>query len=511
MNLIEQVIGRAVRTCSHIKLPFIERNVQIFLYGTILKNEKDEAVDLYVYRLAELKAIQIGRVTRLLKESSVDCILNVQQNKYNAEVLQEKILQRLSDKKTIDFAIGNKPYSASCDYLKTCNYTCRPYKEITNEDVVLDTYSESFIVMNSDKIMQKIRDAFKEKYFYKKEELIAIINVNKVYPIIQINAALEQLINDRSEYLFDDYGRAGNLINIEDYYMFQPVELDNHNISIFDRSVPIPYKRKSFIVKAKELVESPVAVKEKISIDKKIINEMLENYKVALNFDKVLERGETNYYIFCSKIFQNFIKMGATLEIMTTLLIDHLCNSLMFDDALQVVNYLYFNIGLSEFEKQLKEYFDKYIIKAKNVVGLMLTKNNEKQLIVLDTESWKLGQSEDYYDLSGEIDKFIILKENMNRYVGFFTEYKSDFMIFKVIDLADPKNKGARCDQSGKNVAINLLNAIMGKEVYNKENTRGRNKMEFCVIQEYLLRLYNYQQKDDKIWFVSPIEAISSF
>jgi hypothetical protein len=141
----------------------------------------------------------------------------------------------------------------------------------------------------------------------------------------------------------------------------------------------------------------------------------------------------------------------------------------------------------------------------------MLTKNNEKQLIVLDTESWKLGQSEDYYDLSGEIDKFIILKENMNRYVGFFTEYKSDFMIFKVIDLADPKNKGARCDQSGKNVAINLLNAIMGKEVYNKENTRGRNKMEFCVIQEYLLRLYNYQQKDDKIWFVSPIEAISSF
>lgn len=238
---------------------------------------------------------------------------------------------------------------------------------------------------------------------------------------------------------------------------------------------------------------------------------MFENYNVALNFDKVLERGETNYYVFCSKIFQNFIKMGATLEIMTALLVDHLCNSLMFNDALQVVNYLYFNIGLNEFEKKLKTYFDKYIIKAKNIVGLMLTKNNEKQLIVLDTESWKLGQSEDYYDLSGEIDKFVILKENMNRYVGFFTEYKSDFMIFKVIDLADPKNKGARCDQSGKNVAINLLNAIMGKEVYNKENTRGRNKMEFCVIQEYLLRLFNYQQKDDKIWFVSPVEAISSF
>ena len=35
------------------------RNVQIFLYGTILKNDKEEAADLYIYRISELKAIKI--------------------------------------------------------------------------------------------------------------------------------------------------------------------------------------------------------------------------------------------------------------------------------------------------------------------------------------------------------------------------------------------------------------------------------------------------------------------
>ena len=109
------------------------------------------------------------------------------------------------------------------------------------------------------------------------------------------------------------------------------------------------------------------------------------------------------------------------------------------------------------------------------------------------------------------MEKFTISKDELNRYVGFFTEFKKEFMIFKVIDLADPKNKGARCDQSGKNVAINLLNDIIGEEIYNKQNTRGRNKMEFCIIQEYILRIYNNELKDGKKWFVSPVEAINSF
>ena len=39
MNRIEQIIGRAVRNCSHKLLPFNKRNVQIFLHG-LLRHEK---------------------------------------------------------------------------------------------------------------------------------------------------------------------------------------------------------------------------------------------------------------------------------------------------------------------------------------------------------------------------------------------------------------------------------------------------------------------------------------
>ena len=43
MNRPEQIIGRAVRQCSHKNLPLSKRNVQIFLYGTILENNQEEA------------------------------------------------------------------------------------------------------------------------------------------------------------------------------------------------------------------------------------------------------------------------------------------------------------------------------------------------------------------------------------------------------------------------------------------------------------------------------------
>ena len=36
----------------------------------------------------------------------------------------------------------------------------------------------------------------------------------------------------------------------------------------------------------------------------------------------------------------------------------------------------------------------------------------------------------------------------------------------------------------------------------------GRKKIEFCVIQELLLRFYNKTKKDNKIWFLNPSEAI---
>ena len=96
--------------------------------------------------------------------------------------------------------------------------------------------------MNIEKIIHRIRQLMKEKYYYKNTDLIREINIIRQYPLVQIYAALDQLINDSNEYIIDKYDRLGKLVNIGDYYFFQPIELDDQNISIYERSVPIPYK-----------------------------------------------------------------------------------------------------------------------------------------------------------------------------------------------------------------------------------------------------------------------------
>ena len=135
---------------------------------------------------------------------------------------------------------------------------------IDSDKISFETYNESFITMNSDKIIQRIRDAFKESFYYEKLRLIAEINAVKNYPVLQINAALNQLTEDKNEFLVDMYGRMGRLINIGDLYLFQPLELNDNNISIYDRSVPVEYKRNKLQFEVPgEIQEAVIKIKNK--------------------------------------------------------------------------------------------------------------------------------------------------------------------------------------------------------------------------------------------------------
>jgi hypothetical protein len=219
MNRIEQIIGRAVRNLSHCELPFEERNVEIYLHSTILNgNPKEECADLYVYRLAERKAVQIGNVTRLLKETSVDCLLNISQTDLTAEKLYELVENQdikinLASGVQINFKIGDKPYTEACDYMSSCEFVCSPNQTIQKSDIIQDTYNNNFVKTNNDRIVEKIKQLFKEQHVYKIDNLVNSINIVKQYPIEQIYFSLSYFINNKNEYLVDKYGRLGNLIN----------------------------------------------------------------------------------------------------------------------------------------------------------------------------------------------------------------------------------------------------------------------------------------------------------
>ena len=206
INLVEQTIGRAVRNCSHKDLEFEKRNVQIFLHGSILTNTPaEEAADIYMYRLSERKARYIGEVSRVLKENAVDCLLNIDQTNFTEEKFDEKlndepVTQILSSydpttKSSIDikYKIGDKNYSSVCDYME-CVFSCKPGMAESRIGTRKDIFTDAIITMNTDKIIQRIRDIFQEKFFYKRtahgekiqdisSDLISTINYNKKYPI----------------------------------------------------------------------------------------------------------------------------------------------------------------------------------------------------------------------------------------------------------------------------------------------------------------------------------------
>lgn len=82
-NRIKQAIGRAVRRGSHADLPSKERKVDVFKYLAVLderntKNKKGEelSTDEYINKIASNKQRLIDDLKVLLKESSVDCMLN---------------------------------------------------------------------------------------------------------------------------------------------------------------------------------------------------------------------------------------------------------------------------------------------------------------------------------------------------------------------------------------------------------------------------------------------------
>ena len=546
MNRLEQIKGRGVRNMSHKDLPFEKRNVQIFMYGTILGNNVEEAADLYVYRVAEYKALQIGKVARVLKETSVDCIINHDQTNFTQEImnasLKEPITQELSTGIVINnFKIGDAPFSPACDYMAQCNYACRPDKKLEEEQLNEDTYNEKFIIMNSEKILQRIRMLMKESFFYKKDILLKSIRTPKEYPYVQVFSALTQLIEDENEFITDRYGRNGRLINIGEYYLFQPVELRDKNASIFDRSVPIDYKHDMIKFEIKQNITKPVIDKRninKIIIEddeiifqegQKIIDEMKINFDISREFTNQhkVPRGDDNWFKHCGIVMRKMSKeYPESKDYIINYLVAHMIEILLFNEKLEVMNYLYSldNIKKGTFEWIAKEYFEENSIAASKFTAFIMYNLNKRIIMILnDKNKWVEAEPEDQREIASSKEAkeyFMFKKEDYNEIIGFIGYEKSNkYMVFKTKDMNSKRDTGARCDESGKNKTLTKLNQILGENKYTSENTKAQKdsegnvisetigQVELCVLQEFILRFFNTIKRDKK-WFLTPEMAI---
>ena len=558
MNRIEQIIGRAVRNCSHADLPFVERNVQLFLYGTLLPATPGvEAADLYVYRLAEAKAVQIGRVSRILKENAVDCLLNIEQTNFSQEVIRRHnggkdvaVRQVLADGTVLtQYKVGDRPFSFVCDYQESCEHKCIN-GDGSNLKVNEDTYAEPFIVMNADRIIRRIRQLFKEQHFYKRKTLLSHLIGHSEQ---QVDVALTQMLADEG-HLVDKYERAGRLINVGEYYLFQPMELTDTHISTHDRSAPLQFKRdhisfpladgtlemlaeKHGFAKPKQIAEAaavPPAVQEMKSAYQEIISALSALSAPSAPSaaqKKAIDKNAKGWNELCPDVMRELHEtQGIDITTLKRCVVEHFVEDLLvasYDISLQYLNMVYSPNARDEFDQFAREYFDNQIRKNSKYPGeqgiLMLKKQSDngwQGVVRKNAESaWAAPASKEewrYYaeDIAAKMPR----ESNLSHVIGFIAEFKEksggSYAVFK-IKYVQEKGTGARCDQiSSKQRRLTIVNQVMhGLEsdippTYTMENTKDQNTARFCVLPELLLRSHNLMRKDGKHWFLTPVQVV---
>ena len=520
LNRADQIIGRGVRNKSHCLLPFNKRTVEIYLHASELKDNPLETIDMYMYRVAENKSIKIGQVTRLLKEHAVDCLLNKNQLGMNASNIQKNTTLILSNNQEINFEIGHKDNSLICDFME-CQYSCKPNAEY-GEEVNNETYNENYIIMNIEKILNKIKLLFKEHYIYEKQDLILRLTSMKHYSLEQINMALDILINDDNEFLIDMLGRTGRLINVEKYYMFQPIEIDESvALTAYQRRHPINFKHKSLVFDIKTTQEKQDDIDSQNSLDLLIskfrkgeiteeekrdftekLEEELKKAKLYKDFIKPhyipLVKSEEypdkkNWTTYAKNAIENLVTYNdLSKEMLIELSLEHVFDSFNAKDKLKLLNDLEnFKLfkGQTDFVNADDRFFtimekiinkNKFTIDDVSVIGIV--DHNKKMFrhplgigfFKLDTSifpnKWTTntsGISKNFVSLLKS--RFLIDKSDyntINNSIGFLTNAKNK-IVFKFKDIASSEHRRTRFGQklptSGENkrVTVHRMNKIL--------------------------------------------------
>uniref|UniRef100_A0A6C0I486 Helicase ATP-binding domain-containing protein n=1 Tax=viral metagenome TaxID=1070528 RepID=A0A6C0I486_9ZZZZ len=548
MNRIEQIIGRGVRNLSHCSLPFEDRNVEIYLHATRLRarngdmgGQEEEAADLYMYRYAEKKAIQIGKVTRLLKEIAVDCVLNIAQTELTVEKLlanaaNQEIEIHLSSKPTIltPFQVGDKPFTHHCDYMEQCNFVCSPLSEREEREGApnIDTYNVNYIKMNFSAVQKGIRDLFRERSQYDRSQLFHAMNR---YPIQQILYTLSYMISTDSETIKDKFGRVGRIVNKGKYYVFSPLELTDPQASLFDRTIPIDYKRDRLLlqypnVKVGKMEDSPsdksvVKEPEKDQVTyESLLLDIGQRFEDSITLAQIGTK-DTDWFRNMGRVFVHLkTKHGLTDEVLHEYIVHHYLDILPIEHRLLFLERLFYHDNnpkgegeLLYIEQFIKQYFEQRIMtkgKGKGNKAIILADKDEYKVYIKDEieHTWTLGRTENLQEFGEEIKKqFVIPITHMHDMLGFIGYNLDDGMTFIMKDFTKTRNNsGGRCSVLIKSEILKRLNNILGGEVYKDtdKETKEILKPGICVILEIIMREKNKTADTGETYFLNAEQAL---
>ena len=214
MSRIEQVVGRALRTCSHQALPFEEQNCSVYLH-VVRSDTEQECYDEYTYRsMVEEKGVKIAKVRKVLEESAMDCPIQTSLNTLPEDWKSLEVPQRRSEhaketKLKLKDMLG--PTFSESEAAQ-----CRVTPSEVEKDYVrpLSTYFDV-----RDEVFLKLGKLFIDKPIWDREELFTAL---KKYQRDVIIFLLQNAI--RTGFKFKDaFGRLSLLQSRGDLYSLAPI------------------------------------------------------------------------------------------------------------------------------------------------------------------------------------------------------------------------------------------------------------------------------------------------
>jgi ribosomal protein S20 len=269
------------------------------------------------------------------------------------------------------------------------------------------------------------------------------------------------LRKDSPIYLFDKYGRFGHLVNQDRFYAFQPIEISDEKVSMYERSKPVDFRHDTISLELPtDFSESKVATQEKQSIAENsyesIIRTIVEQIELASTPQTILAE-EKNWFKNASKVLDHMrIVHQFTDAKMREYMVYHAVDVMSYVDKRVLFEHVYnkhvFSIH-SEIETLVAKYLQSYIMKNDRLgrIGTFLARKEDNVLLVLNPETgaWSEGDEVDQADFADEIaDKYLVNKRSLNTIIGYAMDFKGQEMSFYYKDITLKRNKkGRRCDR----------------------------------------------------------------
>jgi len=254
LNKMEQVLGRGIRTCSHVLLPEEHRNCTTYLLvNTFDEGEEAETADLYMYRKAMIKAIEVGRVTRVLKRHALDCNLNREAIIVTGLATQSHIDSQGGVREEVN--VNDTPYTNLCDWIETCDYTCAKPINVGEGPMDVSTYDEYAVKWRETQLKSALRHIFeveKQPQF----QLDEILDTLSGVPQRAISGLLSDIVGNRS-FRIRVGSAEGYIVYRNNYFMFQPDYLSDIRVPLALRVADVPVKRDAFDPAAISLQAKP--------------------------------------------------------------------------------------------------------------------------------------------------------------------------------------------------------------------------------------------------------------